>query len=66
MYAKLGLASLVKDICERFPELSDDQNYERLGAFQYSVYTDFGMEPDLEELISTYRDFYSDSIKKNK
>ena len=61
MYAKLGLASLVTEICENFPE-TNDQDYERLGAFRYSVYTDFGMEDDLETLIQTYRDFYNDSI----
>ena len=61
MYAKLGLVSLVNEICENFPELND-QDHERLGAFRYSVYTDFGMETDLDELITTYRDFYTDTI----
>ena len=31
MYSKLGLASLVTDLCERFP-ISHNQNFERLGA----------------------------------
>ena len=49
MYAKLGLASLVKEICENFsPDELNDQDKERLGAYQYSVFTDFGMENDLD------------------
>ena len=49
MYAKLGLASLVKDICENFsPDELNEQDKERLGAYQYSVFTDFGMENDLD------------------
>ena len=56
MYAKLGLSSLVTQMCEEFPDVLNDQDKERLAAFKYSVYTDFGMENDLEELISSYRD----------
>ena len=63
MYAKLGLTSLVKDICENFsPDELNEQDKERLGAFQYSVFTDFGMENDLDQLITDYRDWFSDTI----
>ena len=47
MYSKLGLASLVTDLSERFPfpapqTPEHEENYERLGAQRFSVYTDFG------------------------
>lgn len=45
MYSKLGLATLVTDLSERFPAPQtpeQEQNYERIGAQRFSVYTDFG------------------------
>ena len=54
VYAKLGLASLVTELSERFPTPMAgqyDTNFERLGAYRFSVYTDYGMESDLEALI---------------
>lgn len=69
MYAKLGLASLVTDLSERFPAPQtpeQDQNFERLGAYRFSVYTDFGRGQNLEDLIRLYKDFYNDRINENK
>ena len=65
LYTKLGLASLVTDLSERFPS-SDEQTFERLGAYRFSVYTDFGLASDLEGLIQEYKDFYRDKINENK
>jgi len=42
MYSKLGLASLVTDLSERFTSIQE-QNFERLGAARFSVYADYGM-----------------------
>ena len=50
IYSKLGLASLVTELSERFPS-SQELNFERLGAYRFSVYTDFGMNQNLEDLI---------------
>jgi len=69
VYAKLGLASLVTELSERFPTPMAgqyDTNFERLGAYRFSVYTDYGMESDLEQLIQQYKDFYRDKINENK
>ena len=69
MYTKLGLASLVTEYSERLMELlpgGDDANRERLGAYRFSVYTDFGLANDLENLIREYKDFFKDSINDNK
>jgi len=69
MYAKLGLATLVTDLSERFPTPQtpeQDQNFERLGAYRFSVYTDFGRGQNLEDLIRLYQDFYRDKINENK
>ena len=61
MYSKLGLASLVTELSESIPEM-DNQNFERLGATRFSVYTDYGMGQNLEELIRKYKQFYNDKI----
>ena len=51
MYAKLGLSSLVTELAkDKIPDL-DNQNHERLGATLFSVYTDYGMGSNLEDLI---------------
>ena len=65
IYSKLGLASLVTDLVEKFPYIND-LNFERLGAARFSVYADFGMNEALEELIQEYKDFYRDKINENK
>lgn len=65
MYSKLGLASLVTELSESIPEM-DNQNFERLGATRFSVYTDYGMGQNLEELIRKYKQFYNDKIQENK
>jgi len=41
IYSKLGLASLVTELAEKFPYV-DESNHERLGAARFSVYTDYG------------------------
>ena len=51
IYSKLGLASLVTDLVDKFPFVND-LNQERLGAARFSVYSDYGMNDALEELIS--------------
>jgi len=69
VYAKLGLASLVTELSERFPTATQpdqEENFERLGAYRYSVYTDFGLGQNLEDLIQQYKDFYRDKINENK
>lgn len=65
IYSKLGLASLVTELSERFPS-SQELNFERLGAYRFSVYTDYGMNQNLEDLIQEYKDFYRDKINDNK
>ena len=65
VYSKLGLASLVTDLVEKFPYIND-LNFERLGASRFSVYADYGMNDSLEELIQEYKDFYRDKINDNK
>ena len=51
IYSKLGLASLVTDLVDKFPFVND-LNQERLGAARFSVYSDYGMNDALDELIS--------------
>ena len=53
------------DLVEKFPYVND-LNTERLGAARFSVYSDFGMNDALDELISQYKDFYRDKINENK
>ena len=65
IYSKLGLASLVTDLVEKFPFI-EDLNHERLGAARFSVYADYGMNESLEELIQEYKDFFADKINDNK
>ena len=65
VYSKLGLASLITDLVEKFPFVND-LNQERLGAARFSVYADYGMNEALDELISQYKDFYRDKINENK
>lgn len=65
VYSKLGLASLVTELVEKFPSIND-LNFERLGAARFSVYSDYGMNESLEELIQEYKDFYRDKINDNK
>ena len=65
MYSKLGLASLVTELAERFPMI-DENNFERLGAARFSVYADFGFGQNLEDLITEYKNFYKDKINENK
>ena len=65
MYSKLGLTSLVTELCERFP-VSNERNHERLGAYRFSCYTDYGMGSYLEDLIQEYKVFYNDKINENK
>ena len=46
LYSKLGCASLVTNLCKNFPMPISGQmdiNFERLGAYRYSVYSDFGL-----------------------
>ena len=65
IYSKLGLASLVTDLVDKFPFVND-LNSERLGAARFSVYSDYGMNDALDELISQQKDFYRDKINENK
>ena len=65
MYSKLGLASLVTELSEKMPVI-EEENFERLGAARFSVYTDFGFGQNLEDLIAEYRSFYKDKINDNK
>lgn len=61
MYCKLGLPNLATEVSERFPRL-ENQNRERLGAYLFSVYTDFGMQESLDKVIEEYKNFYRDEV----
>ena len=65
MYSKLGCASIITDIADKFPE-TNDTNTERIGATRFSVYADYGMSEQLEELVQEYKDFFNDKINENK
>jgi hypothetical protein len=43
-----------------------DQDIEAIGAIRFSLYTDYGFEPDLAELVENYTDYYRDKINDNK
>ena len=51
IYSKLGCASLVTELSEKFPISDHLLNFERLGSYRFSVYTDFGLGQNLEDLI---------------
>ena len=65
MYSKLGLSSIITDIADKFPE-TDERNLERIGAARFSVYSDYGMSEQLEDLVQEYKDFFNDKINENK
>ena len=44
----------------------DDQNLQRLGAYKFSVFSDFGYEKSMTDLISHFKDFYKDKVNENK
>ena len=66
IYSKLGCASLVTELGEKFPISDHLLNFERLGAQRFSVYTDFGLGRNLDDLIQEYTSFYRDKINENK
>jgi hypothetical protein len=37
-----------------------------MGAVRFSLYTDYGFEPDLAELVENYTDYYRDKVNENK
>ena len=56
LYAKLGCVTLVNKLTETFPAYklpkeAQEANFERIGATRFSIYTDFGMQEDLEKLV---------------
>ena len=66
MYSKLGLTSLVTNLSHSFPlNENDTLGFERLGSTRFSLYTDYGMHGDLEELIEEYQAFYKDKVNEN-
>ena len=66
MYSKLGLATKITNISKMMYFDSDDQNFERLGAARLSVYTDYGMQDQLEALIAEFQNYYRDRVNDNK
>ena len=68
LYAKLGMMNLVHEYAGmlNFSEEEDELNYQRLGAAKLSIFSDFGMQDHLEDLMSEYKDFYRDRINENK
>lgn len=65
IYSKLGMSKCITQLSQNFP-YTDDDNFERLGATRFSVYTSFGMNKQARELINDYKDFYRDKINDNK
>ena len=43
-----------------------EHDIEALGAIRFSLYTDYGFEPDLAELVENYTDYYRDKVNDNK
>ena len=41
---------------------TSDQNIEALGATRFSLYTAFGFDNDLSELIENYQDYFREKI----
>ena len=66
MYSKLGLATKITNISNMMYFDSDDQNFERVGAARLSVYTDYGMQDQLEALIAEFQNYYRDRVNDNK
>ena len=64
LYTKLGMISLVEKSFEKFKfkERKDDVNYERLGSMKLSIYQDFGLHNQIEDVMSEYKDFYRDRV----
>ena len=60
LYAKLGCVSLVNKLTKRFPEEYVEENFERIGATRFSIYSDFGLHANLESLVQEYTDHYRD------
>jgi hypothetical protein len=50
---------------EEFENLVD-QDIEAMGATRFSLYTSYGFDDDLDELVENYEDYYRDRSEKNK
>lgn len=64
-YAKLGLVSLVHETSQDMQDLSD-LNTQRLGAYRFTCYSDFGFEQHLADLAKQFKDYFKDQINENK
>jgi hypothetical protein len=65
VYSKLGMVSIVRQLIGNFPYL-DELNQQRLGACKYSLFTDFGYDQPLMDLVHQYQDFFKDKVNENK
>lgn len=61
IYSKLGLASLVQEMTERFPNVSD-KNFERIGALRFSICSDYGLHEQVNDICGEYKDFYKRKV----
>ena len=43
-----------------------DQDIEAMGAIRFSLYTSYGFDEDLAELVENYEDYYRDRAEENK
>lgn len=65
VYSKLGMSKCVTDLSRTFPA-TDDDDYERLGAARFSLYSNFGMIGHMDELLNEQKTFFQDKINENK
>ena len=65
-YAKMGLVTNVQNVAKGMEDL-DEANLQRLGAYKFSCFADFGYEKTMmTELIGNFKDFYKDKVNENK
>ncbi len=62
----MGLVTNVQNVAKGMEDL-DEANLQRLGAYKFSCFADFGYEKTMmTELIGNFKDFYKDKVNENK
>jgi len=65
VYGKLGLVSLVSEYSKSIQKV-EQNDYEKLGALRFSLYSEHGVENQLEQVCKQYKKHYELNFNENK
>ena len=65
IYSKLGMISIVTELSKSIQKV-DQSDYEKLGCIRYSLYSEYGVDKELEQVCRQYKRHYELNFNENK